>query len=283
MNRLMRMTGCKGATVAAAFLMLAIHAGGTQAASCSPARVSANPETSRLQRQIAANRAFLVKYNCAAGATFACREIAGRIAETSARLARLSGGEQVCAKPVIAERAPARRAQPAAARTTTAGYALAAKIETRCVRLSDGYSFPTPNSGYNTGSDMDAIAAQCKFICDDPAMDVYRMTSAGNTDEMISVTTGATYSELPHAGAYRTASPLKTCDMNRFYKTVLAKTPAAGTVASAEVDSQTEQSAEEAVMDVALLGDVGLRGTTSFVPAPPRKIRIVGAAFLPEE
>lgn len=280
MNGLTRMTGRRGVIVAAAFLILAIHAGGTQAASCSPARASANPETSRLQRQIAANRAFLVKYNCAAGATFACREIAGRIAETSARLARLSGGVQVCAKPVTAERAPARRAQPAAARTATAGYALAAKIETRCVRLSDGYSFPTPNSGYNTASDMDAIAAQCKFICDDPSMDVYRMTSAGNTDEMISVTTGARYAELPHAGVYRKASPLKTCDMNRFYKTVLAKTPAADAVASGTTESQ---SAEEAVMDMALLGDVGLRGTTSFVPAPPRKIRIVGAAFLPEE
>ena len=130
---------------------------------------------------------------------------------------------------------------------------------------------------------MEAIAAQCKFICDDPAMDVYRMTSAGNADEMVSVTTGARYAELPHAGAYRTASPLKTCDMNRFYKTVLAKTPVAGTVAFGATDSKAEQSAEEAVMDVALLGDVGLRGTTSFVPAPPRKIRIVGAAFLPEE
>lgn len=284
MNGLTRMAGRRGAIAAAAFLMLVIHAGSAQAASCAPARASANLETSRLQRQIAANRAFLVKYNCAAGATFACREIAGRIAETNARLVRLSGGEQqVCTKPVIAERAPARRAQPATARTAAAGYVLAAKIETRCVRLSDGYSFPTPNSGYNTAGDMDAIVAQCKFICDDPAMDVYRITTAGNTDEMISVTTGTRYAELSHAGAYRTASPLKTCDVNRFYKTVLAKTPAAGGVVSGTEDLQAAQSVEEAVMDVALLGDVGLRGTTSFVPAPPRKIRIVGAAFLPEE
>lgn len=279
--------GRAGAVGVAVVLMLAVNVSGVAAAECSTSRTSNVPEISRLQRQIAANRAFQVKYSCAASETFACREIAGRIAETSARLAGLSGvSQQMCAKQAVAERAPVRRSVPAAARSAVAGYALprtSAKIETRCVRLSDGYSFPTPNSGYNTASDMDTIAAQCKFICDDPAMDVYRITSAGNTDEMISVTTGALYAELPHAGAYRTASPLKTCDMNRFYKTVLAKTPAAGPVASGAADSQAAPSAEDAVMDVALLGDVGLRGTTSFVPAPPRKVRIVGAAFLPEE
>lgn len=280
--------GCLGRTtaiVAAAFLMLAADVSGAEAGQCSASRTSGGPEFSRLQRQIAANRAFQVKYSCAVSKTFACREIAGRIAETSARLAALSGvSQQVCAKQAVAERAPLRRRVPA--RGVMAGYALpriSAKIETRCVRLSDGYSFPTPNSGYNTAGDMEAIAAQCKFICDDPAMDVYRITSAGNTDEMISVTTGVRYAELPHAGAYRTASPLKTCDMNRFYKTVLAKKPVTGAAVSGTGIVEAAQSAEDAVMDVALLGDTSLRGTTTFVPTPPRKIRIVGAAFLPEE
>lgn len=281
--------GCLGRTtaiVAIAFLMLAADVSGVEAGECAASKISGGPEISRLQRQIAANRAFQVKYSCAASKTFACREIAGRIAESSARLAALSGvSQQVCAKQTVAERAPLRR--PAAARGVMAGYALpriSAKIETRCVRLSDGYSFPTPNSGYNTAGDMEAIAAQCKFICDDPAMDVYRITSADrNTDEMISVTTGARYAELPHAGAYRTASPLKTCDINRFYKTVLAKTPVTGAAVSGTGIVKAAQSAEDAVMDVALLGETSLRGTTSFVPAPPRKIRIVGAAFLPEE
>lgn len=276
-----------GAIIAAAFLTAAIQARGAEAGECSPARQSGGSEVSRLQRQIAANRALLVKYSCAAQATFACREIAGRIAQTSVQLARLPGASQpACAKPAVVARPPAHRTQPVATRKAAAGYALGAKIETRCVRLSDGYSFPTPNSGYNTANDMEAIAAQCKFICDDPAMDVYRMTGTDrNTDAMISVTTGAAYMELPNAGAYRTASPLKTCDMNRFYKTVLAKTPAASTAAfsALALEPQAAQSAEDAVMDVALLGDVGLRGTTSFVPTPRRKIRIVGAAFLPEE
>lgn len=267
--------------VVAAFFTLAIQS--MQAGDCSPARASSSPEISRLQRQIAANRAFQVKYSCAAGGTFACREIASRIAQANARIASLSGAsQQICARQAVAERASVRRPVRAAARSTMAGYALpriSAKTETRCVRLSDGYSFPTPNSGYNTTNDMDVIAAQCKFICDDPAMDVYRITSADrNTDEMISVTTGARYAELPNAGTYRTASPLKTCDMNRFYKTVLAKTPAA---AGAPI-SNVENVQPVETLNVALLGDVGLRGTTSFVQPQARKVRVVGATYLPD-
>lgn len=283
MNGFKGMTGRIGrmvTLVVAAFLTLAIQS--VQAGDCSAARVSGSPEISRLQRQIAANRAFQVKYSCAASGSFACREIAGRIAQADARIASLSGAsQQVCAPQAVAGRAPVRR-PVAVARSATSGYALpriSAKIETRCVRLSDGYSFPTPNSGYNTAGDMEAIAAQCKFICDDPAMDVYRMTSADrNTDEMISVTTGARYAELAHAGAYRTASPLKTCDINRFYKTVLAKMPQ---VADAQASNAESVQPVEA-LNVALLGNVGLRGTTSFVQPPARKVRVVGAAYLPD-
>ena len=277
-----------GVMLAIAFLSLSTHGNSVLAGNCS--RASGSPEIARLQRQIAANHAFEVKYGCAAGSTFVCREIAGRIAQTSARLASLSAAPgQNCKMPVIAERASARRTAAAAARSATVGYALprtSAKMETRCVRLSDGYSFPTPNSGYSTAEDVEAIAAQCKFICADPAMDVYRMTSAErNTDEMISVTTGARYAELPNAGAYRTAVPRKICDMNRFYKTVLAKTPAADTLATnaAISNSGTVQPAETVALNIVLLGDVGLRGTASVVPPPARKVRMVGAAFLPVE
>jgi hypothetical protein len=290
MNGFTRIAGCVGrigTMIVAGCLTPMIQVSGVHAGDCSPVRGSGSAETARLQRQIAANRAMELKYSCAAAATFACREIAGRIAQADARLASLSGASsQVCTKPVVAARVTVRRS--AAARELTAGYTLpriSAKIETRCVRLSDGYSFPTPNSGYNTANDMEAIAAQCKFICDESAMDVYRITGADrSTDEMISVTTGARYAELPHAGAYRVAASLKTCDINRFYKAVLAKAPLemTGTETTA-LNSEATLSAEGAVMNVALLGDVGLRGTSSVVPAPTRKIRIVGAAFLPEE
>jgi len=272
--------GRVGTVLGVVLLSLVVQSAIAVAGECAPSRVS--PEIARLQRQIAANRAFQVKYSCAASGNFACREIAGRIAQANTRIASLSGASQrVCARQAVAERAPARR-PVAATRSATAGYALpriSAKIETRCVRLSDGYSFPTPNSGYNTANDMQAIAAQCKFICDDPAMDVYRITSADrNTDEMISVTTGARYAELPNAGTYRRAASLKTCDINRFYKTVLAKMPQAADASSSNAESVQPVEA----LNVALLGNVGLRGTTSFVQPPARKVRVVGASYLPD-
>lgn len=280
--------GRMAAMIVAAFFTLMVQADGVRAGECSPVRASGSLEMSRLQRQIAANRALEVKYSCDAQATFACREIAGRIAQASSRMANLSGAPQLCRTRVVAERAPVRRRAASSARPETAGYMasrISAKMETRCVRLSDGYSFPTPNSGYSTERDAETIAAQCKFICDDPAMDVYRMTGTErNTDDMISVTTGARYAELPKAGAYRTAAQVKTCDVNRFYKAVLAKAPAINFASDVAIsDLRDASSAEAAVIDVALLGDVGLRGTSSFVPAPPRKVRVVGAAFLPEE
>ncbi|WP_438750806.1 DUF2865 domain-containing protein [Pararhizobium sp. O133] len=254
-------------------------------------KATSSPEIMRLQRQIAANRAFETKYSCAARSTFACREIAKRIAQTSARLASLSAAprQNDRQQPIVAERAPVKRrnSDHISARAMAAAYSLPrskAKIETRCVRLSDGYYFPTPNSGYNTADDMQAIAGQCKFICDDPSMDVFRMTGSDrNTDEMVSVTTGLRYADLPNAGAYRAVSPLKTCDMTKFYKTVLARTPVATTlnVNTAITGAIAEEPAAVTAINVALLGDVNLRGTTSFVPPPARRIRIVGAAYLP--
>ncbi len=252
------------------------------------AQAAGNAEIARLQRQIAANRAFETKYSCATRSTFACREIAGRIAQTSARLASLSAAARPESepRPVVAERTPVKRQNSGhiSARTMAAAYALPrnkTKIETRCVRLSDGYYFPTPNSGYNTADDMQAIAGQCKFICDDPSMDVFRMTGTDrNADDMVSVTTGLRYADLPNAGAYRAASPLKTCDMARFYKTVLAKTPATAGENMEIAGVETGETAVAAI-DQVLLGDVGLRGSTTFVPPPARKVRVVGAAYLP--
>lgn len=259
-----------------------------QGSGAEAAAQSGNAEITRLQRQIAANRAFETKYSCAVRSTFACREIAKRIAQTNARLASLSAVPRRSnqQQPVAAERMRVKRQLPSqiSARTMAAAYVLPRskmKIETRCVRLSDGYYFPTPNSGYNTTDDMQAIAGQCKFICDDPAMDVFRMTGTDrNADEMVSVTTGLRYADLPNAGAYRAATPLKTCDMAKFYKTVLARTPAASGETMEIASAESEDTAVTAI-DQVLLGDVGLRGSTSFVPPPARKVRVVGAAYLP--
>ena len=258
-------------------VMLAAQGAVAVARDCAVSR--GNPEIARLQRQIAANRTFEIKYGCSTASSFACREIAGRIAQASTRLASLTLAPGC--RPAAADRAPSRRTVAATRGLATGDAAprVSARMETRCVRLSDGYSFPTPNSGYNTADDVEAISAQCKFICDDPGMDVYRMTSEDrNTDEMISVTTGARYAQLPKAGAYRRTASLKTCDINRFYKTVLAKMPRASETPPS--NGQDVQPVE--AINLVLLGDVGLRGSTSFVTPQARKVRMVSAAYLPE-
>lgn len=85
-----------------------------------------------------------------------------------------------------------------------------------CVRLSDGYYFPSPNSGYGSARDEPLIAAQCRFICNTAGMDVFQVTSGiGTSDDMMSLKTGVKYSDLPNAGAYRTAASTRRCDMAR--------------------------------------------------------------------
>ncbi len=157
-------------------------------------------------------------------------------------------------------------------------------METMCVRLSDGYFFPSPNSGYNSDNDTDKIAVQCRFICDNAEMDVYRVSGADrNADDMVSLTTGKRYAELPGAGAYRVAIPAKTCDMARYYKTALAFNPSAGKIDLGVSASEAVVPVPMLAMNMNLLSDVGLRGSRSLVTDRPRKVRIVGPAYLPLE
>jgi hypothetical protein len=278
--------------VAAAFLFPALIVAMTPLAEAHAALCgSANPhakEIARLQRQIAANRSFEQKHGCTAGGTFACREIAGRISAASGKLASLQGSAPTCQpdKTVAARKTDRSNGRLAAQQPKTP-----ARIETRCVRLSDGYYFPTPNSGFSTEGDVPALAAQCRFICDDPAMDVYRIGAGRDADEMISLTTGTAYADLPNAGAYRTAAASKTCDMARFYKAALAgKQTMAGADPRVNADDDREVGATAgmdaevtASSQLALWDDTPLRGTRSLSLDLPKKIRVVGSAYLPEE
>ena len=277
---------CAVAAALLFLLLMVLPVASAHAALCDPAGPNAG-EIARLKRQIAANRSFEEKHGCAAGGGFACREIAGRIAAANVTLANLQGAAPMCAPKAVSVRKPEHRA----ARLATPQPKLAARMETRCVRLSDGYYFPTPNSGFSTAGDVPALAAQCRFICDDPAMDVYRIGADRDADRMISLTTGAAYADLPHAGAYRMADASKTCDMSRFYKAALAgkqDVPAEmGPRLKAEDDPEnvaTETAIETtAGTELALWNETPLRGTRSLSLDLPKKIRVVGAVYLPEE
>lgn len=256
-------------------------------------------EAARLRRQIAANEASGVKRGCVSRtSSFACREIFGRISQASRRLAQISAipaAQARCARPVARQNLlnaglmPRRAYQTEQRRDVRAAYAMyrrapvqAARIETMCVRLSDGYFFPSPNSGYGNPRDTDKIAVQCKFICDEAEMDVYRMTGTDrNADEMVSLTTGRRYSELANAGVYRVAVPARTCDMARYYKTALARSPSVGAIDLGVTTADPVVPVPLLAMNMSLMSDVGLRGSRSLVTDRPRKVRIVGPAYLP--
>jgi len=289
--------------VVAAMLSLALPAlAGAGSCSTTPVAVSAGQgsEIARLRRQIAANEAFGAKYGCASGkSSMACREISGRIAQASGRLAEISGTpakQARCARPAGRQNlfdaffAQPRSQQPEKSLAVRAGTdpmhrtasAQPGRMETMCVRLSDGYYFPSPNSGYGRERDMDKIAVQCKFICEDAEMDVYRMTGAERiADEMVSLTTGKRYADLPGAGAYRVAVPVRTCNMARYYKTALARSPVIQTVDLGVSAEDPVVPVPMLAMNMSLMSDVGLRGSRSLVTDRPRKVRIVGPAFLP--
>ncbi|KQV44368.1 MULTISPECIES: DUF2865 domain-containing protein [unclassified Rhizobium] len=279
---------CAVAAALLFLLLMVLPVASAHAAPCDSAGPHAG-EIARLKRQIAANRSFEEKHDCAAGGGFACREIAGRISAASVKLASLQGAAPMCAAPgkVAATTKPARGNIRLAAQHTK----LPARMETRCVRLSDGYYFPTPNSGFSTAGDVTSLAAQCRFICDDPAMDVYRIGADRDADTMISLTTGAAYADLPNAGAYRAAAASKACDMSRFYKAALAGKQDVSVEMSprlkAEDDPESvamETSIETtAATELALWNDTPLRGTRSLTLDLPKKIRVVGAVYLPEE
>jgi hypothetical protein len=251
------------------------------AGSCMEPRAAA--EVARIKRQISANRALEAKYSCASGGSFACKEIARRIAAAEKDFASVSG--RASARCSVSDIAVAKRAKPAVKRDD-APQRMGAGIETRCVRLSDGYYFPTPNSGYAVAADIRQVVAQCQFICADPNMDVYRVEQSDaerQYDEvkprMVSMTTGKLYADLFYSGQADLAGR-RQCDNSRYYKAVLAaseKTKVSAYVAA----STTLEDGPDSEVDAA---DVTLSVKEALpISAIRRQVRVVGPVFLPEE
>jgi hypothetical protein len=92
-----------------------------------------------------------------------------------------------------------------------------------CVRPSDGYFFPAPHAQFATSRDADVAADQCKFICADPAMELFVLSGfERETEEMISHDGRRPYGDLPNAFRYRTNSDFKRCDHQRYLRQVNA-------------------------------------------------------------
>ncbi|KQS65398.1 hypothetical protein ASG39_09170 [Rhizobium sp. Leaf371] len=270
--RIRRLAACL-----ALLFLVAVPASHSLARTCA----ASGTEATRLQRQVASNSVMARRHGCDVGnGGFACREVAGRIAQARTALAALPSA---CKSDLRAVRETASRPKPkrivrqpvkaevAATRATTSQATL-------CVRLSDGYYFPTPNSGFQAlPASTENLAAQCRTICDTADMDVFRQPREnGEPADMISLTSGTRYGDLDVAGLYRKAAEARACDMSRIAPAASTSNAAARTLP----DPILKQA--PTVLATALFQDIGLRGTRTDIPKLPRKVRMVGPAFLPE-
>lgn len=156
-----------------------------------------------------------------------------------------------------------------------------------CVRLSDGYYFPTPNSQFVAKTDdYKTTLDRCQFICDDKQMDVYTLDDIGlESEEMRSVSTGKSYRELSSALAYREATEFKACDGQRYWRRVdeaRARTVTPADMSNAIIPLPTPRPDFDQTASLGLPTEA-----TAFAPEPvpmdpTRKVRIVGEPFLQE-
>ncbi|WP_210168455.1 DUF2865 domain-containing protein [Rhizobium sp. Leaf384] len=273
-------------------LLVAVPASHSLARTCA----SSGVEAARLQRQIATNRTMAHKHGCDLEiGGFVCREVAGRIAQARAALSALPSACKADGRATHAAISPKRVIrQLAKAEASTARPALSAatRVATFCVRLSDGYYFPTPNSGFSPRrASIEGLAAQCRAICATANMDVFQQPRGnGEPMDMVSLSTGRRYRDLDVAGLYRKAEQAKTCDASRIFSADFRPMSAASMPATAPQNGSeaapdrgpTVLATLEGSPDKGLFSDVGLRGTRTDIPRFPRKVRMVGPAFLPD-
>ncbi|WP_192798771.1 DUF2865 domain-containing protein [Brucella intermedia] len=255
------------------------------AASCTRAAGAADLMT---QRQLSALRAMERSRGCKGGDERGgffnpCRDLAQRIAEIQQQLASSSLSSRACAEqPAAPQTAKVKLDRPKTSSVTTTGKPwVPGGVKgalTYCVRLSDGYLFPAPHSQFQKSDNVTETLAQCRFICQGENVDLYILNDPnGETADMVSVSNGKPYIELPTAYAYQGGSDFKKCDWagyvnkiselranskgSRAFKNVVVPMP----------DTRPTRNDEVAI------------STTSFAPMSDRNVRVIGPAFIFDE
>ena len=155
-----------------------------------------------------------------------------------------------------------------------------------CVRLSDGYRFPAPNSQFDTGKDPRTTLDICRYICEEEAMDVYVLPNSASleTDDLVTVESGKKYSDLKTANAYQSAASFKACSFQRYYDRVneaRARTVTPYNMANAVIPVPASKPASTS--DAESTGQVSLIADAKEPKAIParKKVRLVGTTFFP--
>ncbi|MDX8499584.1 DUF2865 domain-containing protein [Mesorhizobium sp. VK4C] len=271
-------------------------------------RGSANPELAQLRRQLAAIQGIERQRRCTASSAMggffnACADLARSKAEVQRRIASIGspGRDDLQARYVAlgCQSAPKRLSAEPALKPQSSGTTFGGNAMLFCVRLSDGYFFPAPNSQFARENDLKDTVDQCRYICDDPGVDLYTLSDPNlETDQMVAVETRKPYTELPTAFRYRDNARFKGCDLKRYYQRVAelrARTVTPGNMQNATIPLPTAKPDLGTVSDIpspadadaevhAAAADAGAaEGHTPTRPVGSRRVRVVGPAFFPAD
>lgn len=154
-----------------------------------------------------------------------------------------------------------------------------------CVRPSDGYFFPAPNSQFANHREEENALDQCRYICDDATVGLYVLNDTNlETENMISVEGAKPYKDLPGAFRYRDEPNFKACNLQRYYQRVdelRARTVTPSNMANAIIPLPTPSPVDSDT--VASTSTDATEGLTTEPQADSRPIRMVGPSFFPPE
>ncbi len=263
-------------------------------------RGGASPELAQLRRQLAAIQGLERQRRCTAASAVggffnACADLARNRSEVQRRIAGIGnpGRGDAQARYIALGCQSASRQRPAIKQPS--GPMLGSNAMLFCVRLSDGYFFPAPNSQFAQGGDLKDMVDQCRYICEDPGVDLYTLSDPNlETDQMVAVETRKPYTDLPTAFRYRDAAEFKACDLKRYSERVAelrARTVTPGNMENAIIplptvrpDLGTVSAIPPSGVDGADLRAVAVNaGQDQAGSAAAPRVRIVGPAFFPAD
>lgn len=170
------------------------------------------------------------------------------------------------------------------------------EYRTLCVRTCDGYFFPMSNA--SSPGDFDRDQTNCETSC--PGTDVqiyYHQTSGEESADMISLASGAPYSDLPTAYLYKqpgTPRPASCgCSRPNNYESFAMTPPQSEAVQSEPViptpadrpdpgaDPETLANSDGG-LDSEMLRRLAVAPKTKRTGEEDKKVRVVGPMFLPD-
>ncbi|MBB3541950.1 DUF2865 domain-containing protein [Rhizobium sp. BK399] len=162
------------------------------------------------------------------------------------------------------------------------GMSTLSHLNTVCVRTCDGGFFPLSSNA--TSQDFPRDADTCSKMC--PGIDTelfYHDVSSTETSQMISAATGAPYSAMPNAFAYKNRKPGEksscSCDLNGYYERMrksqsISEPPQQGSITTIET-----KKPEAKVQSVTPAASQPQAPDRPYDPATS-KVRQIGPQFL---